>query len=62
MLKKTKKKIFLFIILPRLRHGPGPPGRAGPGPVFSSVRAYNIYDRPESPGGCQEPAKIEKIR
>jgi hypothetical protein len=26
------------------------------------VRAYDVYDRPESPGGCQEPAKIKKTR
>jgi hypothetical protein len=36
----------------RLRHSPGPPGRAGPGPVFSPVRAYNVKDQPGSPEGC----------
>jgi hypothetical protein len=41
----------------RLRHGPGPPGRAGPGPVFGPVRAYNVYDRPESPGVAKSPPR-----
>jgi hypothetical protein len=43
----------------RLRHGPGPPGRAGPGPVFSPVRSL-VFISPDRNGPglqCQRPAR-----